>query len=65
MAKRIYIRDFSSPVPTTIPVTDKDQLTEVLKDFIASIKGKKAPAINGEDGLKALRLADEVEKACS
>jgi len=65
MAKRIYIRDFSSPVPTTIPVTDKDQLTEVLKDFIASIKGKKAPAINGEDGLKALRLAEEVEKACS
>jgi len=65
LMKRIYIRDFSSPVPTTIPINEKDQLTEILSDFVAAIKKKKAPAVTAEDGLKALRLADEVEKACS
>lgn len=62
--KTIYIRDFSSPTPSTLPVKPVDQLTEELKDFIKSIKQKGVPAISHNDILRTLILAEEVKKAC-
>lgn len=63
--KTIYIRDFSSPTPSTLPIKAVDQLTEELEDFAAAIKKKKPPAVSGADAIKVLTLAEEVEKACS
>ncbi|MDD5593391.1 MAG: Gfo/Idh/MocA family oxidoreductase [Candidatus Margulisbacteria bacterium] len=62
--KTIYIRDFSSPTPSTLPVKPVDQLTEELKDFIRSIKQKGVPTISHNDILRTLTLAEEVKKAC-
>lgn len=62
--KTIYIRDFSSPTPSALPVKPDDQLTEELKDFIVSIKSNKQPAVSGEDALKVISLAEEIQKKC-
>jgi predicted dehydrogenase len=62
--KTIYLRDFTSPTPSTTPVKPVDQLTEELKDFVAAIKGKKQPAVSCDDAIKTLALAEEVKKAC-
>jgi predicted dehydrogenase len=62
--KTLYIRDFSTPTPSTLPVKKTDQLTEELKNFVLSIKGKTSPVTSGEDAVKSLILAEEVTKAC-
>jgi virulence factor len=68
--KLIYVRDFSAPIPSTLPVKPCDQLTEILKGFVTAIKGKPAgqqllpPLPSGKEGLKALVLAERIEKAC-
>ena len=62
--KSIYLRDFSSPTPSTVPIKPNDQLTEELKDFINSIKTKSPPTVSSEEILKALTLAEEIEKLC-
>ena len=62
--KRIYVRDFSTPTPSTIPVKQTDQLTGELNDFIAAIKSKGPRLESANRGLKALILAEEVKKAC-
>lgn len=62
--KLVYLRDFSSHIPSTIPVKQIDQLTEALKDFVAAIKGKSPVAVKAEDGLAALQLAERIEEAC-
>lgn len=64
LKKSIYIRDFSSPSPTTVPVKPADQITEELKNFVAAIRGKdrlKAPAAAA---LKAIELAERIKSAC-
>lgn len=62
--KSVYIRDFSTPIPSTVPIRQTDQLTEILKNFISVIKGKSTPIASGKDGLQALSLAERIEKLC-
>lgn len=62
--KRIYCRDFSSPTPSTVPVKIADQLTEELKAFIETVKGKSPPPFNLDQVSLSLKLAKEIEKAC-
>lgn len=62
--KRIYIRDFSSPSPSAIPVKSSDQITEELKDFRDAIKGRRLLLSDPIDVIRALKLAKEVESAC-
>lgn len=64
LKKTLYLRDFSCPTPSTVPVKAVDQLTEELKDFILSVKGKRKPAVPCEDVLRVLSLAEEIEKLC-
>jgi len=61
----VYVRDFSTPSPSTVPVKEANQLADQLKDFSLSVKERRLPAIPGEEALKALALAEEIEKLCS
>lgn len=63
--KTVYIRDFSNPTPSTLPVKPVDQITEELSDFRDAIKYKQSPAVTAVDALRVLSLAEEVQKACS
>lgn len=53
---------FAPVQPKRVPVLLADQLTLELKDFVTSIKKRKKPEVTGEDGLRALKFALEVEK---
>lgn len=45
---------------TPIPVERKEPLREELQDFLACMKYNKQPRATGEDGLKALQLANRI-----
>jgi len=62
--KRIYIRDFSSPQPSTVPLRDCNQLFEQLKGFVKACKNLGPFHIEAEAAVRALTLAEEVEKLC-
>lgn len=62
--KKIYLRDFTSPTPSTMPIKPVDQLTEELKDFASAIKNKSAPTVRPEEIIKILTLAEEIKKLC-
>jgi len=62
--KKIYIRDFSSPTPSTVPIKPVDQLTEELKDFAGAVKTKTAPTVGPAEIINTLTLAEEIEKQC-
>jgi virulence factor len=63
--KRVYVRDLQHHIPSVHHTKDIDQLTAELTDFVKAVKGRTLPAVTGEDGLKAIKLAEEVEQACS
>jgi UDP-N-acetylglucosamine 3-dehydrogenase len=42
-----------------------EPLARELEDFVAAVREGKAPRVTGEDGLAAVRLAYEVERAAS
>jgi len=63
--KTVYVRDFLHPSPSIHHTKKKDQLFEELTSFINSTKKGVKPKITAEDGLAALKLAEEVLKACS
>jgi predicted dehydrogenase len=65
LEKKIYVRDFQHHLPSVHFTQSYDQLTAELKDFIGAIKNGVRPTVDGEDGLLAIKLAEEVEKACS
>ena len=44
-------------------VVNYDSLQMELKDFIDSAINRAKPSVTGEDGLAALRVAEDVEKA--
>jgi len=48
-----------------IPVERADQIVAELKDFVTAAKKKRAPMVSGEDGLRALSLAEEIERSAS
>jgi predicted dehydrogenase len=39
-----------------------DSVMDELSEFICSIKGEKTPCVRGEDGLKALALANRIKE---
>jgi len=63
--KQVYIRELINHVPSAHATKKVDQLTAELQDFIKAIKNNSAPRVTGEDGYKAIKLMEEVEKACS
>ena len=62
--KRIYVRDFLSPSPSTVPVKPTDQLIEEQTNFFNVIRGKACLHSLPEDAIAAIQLAKEVEAAC-
>ncbi|MFH1387161.1 MAG: Gfo/Idh/MocA family oxidoreductase [bacterium] len=64
LAKTVYIRDFSSPTPSALPVKPVDQLTEELKSFSLAVKNQTPPPVTAEGALNVIMLAEEIEKAC-
>jgi predicted dehydrogenase len=63
--KRVYIRDFQRHIPSVHFTRSYDQLTTELSDFVKAVKSGSRPKVNAEDGYQALKLAEEVERACS
>lgn len=45
---------------TSVPVEKKEPLKEELRDFLDCIKYNRQPRVRGEDGLKALQLANMI-----
>ena len=43
-----------------VAVENRDQLTLELEDFVKAVKTGKAPRVTGEDGLRAIRVADMI-----
>lgn len=65
LEKRIYFRNFIHALPSVLKFKIFDQLTAELKDFSQAIKNKRAPMVDGEAGLRAIKLGKEIEKLCS
>jgi virulence factor len=63
--KRVYLRDLEHPIPSVHHTKNVDQLTAELLDFLKAIKEGRPPKVSAEDGYKAIKLAEEVERACS
>ncbi|MCC6502959.1 MAG: Gfo/Idh/MocA family oxidoreductase [Deltaproteobacteria bacterium] len=53
----------NAQVDEDIAVEKKDAILEELKSFLDSIMTGRPPAVSGEDGLRALELAERVQKA--
>ena len=43
-----------------LPVTREEPLKRELQDFIDAVRGRRQPLVTGEDGLRALRLAQAI-----
>jgi virulence factor len=63
--KRIYVRDLQHHIPSAHHTKQNDQLTAELTDFFKAVKNGSQPEVTAEDGYKVLKLAEEVERACS
>ncbi len=63
--KNVYVRDFQHPNPSIHHTKQKDQLFEELTAFINSTKKGVALRVSGQEGLAAIKLAEEVQKSCS
>jgi predicted dehydrogenase len=59
------VRDLQHHIPSLHHTKDRDQLTDELTDFIKAIQTGSKPRVNGDAGYRVLKLAEEVEKACS
>lgn len=74
LKKAIYVRDFSTPVPSTVPVKNLNQLAEILKDFVSAIKSKEKDNLQssyqntnlptGQEIIATLQLAERIEACC-
>ena len=53
----------NTQIDEDIAVEKKDAISEELKSFLDSIATGRPPAVSGEDGLRALELAERVQKA--
>ena len=63
--KKVYVRDLKNHLPSVHHTKPFDQLTAELTDFIKAIKQGSKHKVDAEDGYRAIKLAEEVEKACS
>jgi len=43
-----------------LPVTRDEPLKRELQDFIEAVRGERRPLVTGEDGLRALKLAQTI-----
>jgi predicted dehydrogenase len=43
-----------------LPVTREEPLKRELQDFVSAVRGKRRPLVSGEDGLRALKLAQAI-----
>jgi predicted dehydrogenase len=43
-----------------LPVTREEPLKRELEDFVRAVREKRAPLVSGEDGLRALKLAQSI-----
>ncbi|MDI6731916.1 MAG: Gfo/Idh/MocA family oxidoreductase [Candidatus Margulisbacteria bacterium] len=62
--KRIYVRNLQQIAPSLHFVNAQDQLTAEIVNFVKAIKTGSSPLVDGEAGLKATKLAEEIEKLC-
>jgi len=53
----------NSQVDEDVVVEKKDAIAEELRSFLGSISTGRPPAVSGADGLRALELAERVQKA--
>ncbi len=59
----LNIKNKEGVIETTEYVAEKmDSVMDELTDFVCSIKGEKTSCARGEDGLRALALADRIKK---
>lgn len=65
LSKRVYVHNFEHHIPSIHFTKSYDQLTAELADFVKSVKNRTRPKVDAEDGYRALKLAEEVERACS
>jgi len=64
--KKLYRRSFETLVDKEeIETKSTDQLTLEQKDFYSAINKGRAPCCPGDQALKVIRLAEEVEAKCS
>jgi predicted dehydrogenase len=56
----ITLQDFLTVEETIIE--GEEPLFNELRSFCLSVLGGTTPAVTGEDGLKALRLAEEIQR---
>lgn len=64
LAKRIYVRDLQHHIPSVHHTKSYDQLTAEIADFVKAIKSGCKPRVDAEAGYRAIKLAEEVERAC-
>lgn len=65
LTKQLYMRDLVKHIPTVHHTKKNDQIFDELNNFIKAIKTGSPPLVDGEAGYKALKLAEEIKKACS
>jgi predicted dehydrogenase len=59
----LNIKNGDGEIETTEYVSEKiDSVMDELLEFVFSIKGEKKPSVRGEDGLKALMLANRIKE---
>ena len=65
LSKKLYRRSFEK-LSEKIELETKpaDQLTQELRDFLVSIRRMRPALVSGDQGARALKLAEEVEKQC-
>ncbi|MBU0501790.1 MAG: Gfo/Idh/MocA family oxidoreductase [bacterium] len=63
--KQVYVRDLRHPQPSVHHTKQQDQLTAELTDFFKAIKKGLPTKVHPNDGYTILKLAEEVEQACS
>lgn len=65
LSKKVYVRTLEHANPSAHVTKEYDQLTAELLDFVLAVKKERNPKVSAEAGLKCLKLAEEVQKACS
>ncbi len=55
-----FVIRFGDALKTTLPIAAREPLRAELENFIAAIRARRAPTVTGEDGVKALRVAEQV-----
>ncbi|MBI4673360.1 MAG: Gfo/Idh/MocA family oxidoreductase [Chloroflexi bacterium] len=55
-----FVIRFGEAHRTTLPIDTREPLRAELENFISAIRTRAAPTVTGEDGVKALRVAEQV-----